>query len=553
MSRLLVSLGSLPLLSFKVPGDCVRLGRDPANDIVLSLPEAADFHAEITRQGGRAYIRSSNGEAVLVNGRATEGALLCEQDMITLGGYRLQWLTDEGSRQEPTGSDPEPSASHPTIPLLEPEGAANRPVSRLVVTGGRDAGLELPFNGPTLIVGRAPDSDLVLGDETVSWRHLSLERAPEGIRVRDLASRNGTFLDGRRIESAITGAGSSIRTGRTHLRLAGPAAAVSREAPAADSSGTGLAELVGRSPAIQRVYGRIREAAASRVPVLLLGETGTGKELAARAIHAIGSRARGPFVPVNCAAVARELIEDELFGHARGAFTGATGERRGAFEAADGGTVFLDEIGELPLDLQPKLLRVIEDGHVPRLGGGGRPSDFRILAASNRDLSQEVAAGRFRRDLFYRLAVCEIRMPALSDRLEDLGALTHVFLRSAEQHTGVPGAHATRFEEAAFTPLREHAWPGNVRELRNLILRAVTRRPAGVVDRALVEELLAEGAVPEGRPSSTLEAIQVDAVRNALRDCDGSRRAAARRLGIAESTLYEKIRRYGLGGAPPEV
>jgi DNA-binding NtrC family response regulator len=552
MSRLLVSLGSLPLLSFRVPDHSVRLGRDPANDIILSLPEAADFHAEITRQGLGAFIRSSNGEAVLVNGRATDGAPLSERDVITLGGYRLQWLTDEGAPQAPAGADSQRPASHITSPLLESEEPPSGPVTRLVVTGGRDSGLTVMFDGPGLIVGRAPDSDLVLCDATVSWRHLSLERAPEGIRVRDLASRNGTFLDGRRIESAIAAAGSSIRTGRTHLVLLGPAAAEEQEALAADSPATGLAELVGRSPAIQKVYGRIREAAASRVPVLLLGETGTGKELAARAIHAIGSRARGPFVPVNCAAVAHELIEDELFGHVRGAYTGATGERRGVFETAHGGTVFLDEIGELPLDLQPKLLRVIEDGQVPRLGGGGKSSDFRILAASNRDLGREVAAGRFRRDLYYRLAVCEIRMPPLSERLEDLGALTHVFLRSAEQHTGVPGANATRFDEGAFTPLREHTWPGNVRELRNLILRAVTRRPGEVVDRALMEELLAEGAVPEGGSPRSLEAIQLEAVRNALRDCDGNRRAAARRLGIAESTLYEKIRRHGLGGAPPE-
>ncbi|HET6373527.1 MAG TPA: sigma 54-interacting transcriptional regulator, partial [Candidatus Polarisedimenticolia bacterium] len=363
----------------------------------------------------------------------------------------------------------------------------------------------------------------------------------------DLGSRNGTFVDGQRIETAVARNGSRVRAGRTTLALSGGLQAQ----PAAESGLQGLAEMAGRSAAMEKVYARIREAAVSRLPVLVLGETGTGKELAARAIHALGPRAGGPFVPINCAAVPKEMLEDELFGHAAGAFTGAAGVRRGVFEAADGGTIFLDEIAEIPPDLQSKLLRVVEDGHIPHVGGGGSRSDFRVLAATNQDIGQALANGRFRRDLYFRLSAVQILLPPLSDRSEDLTDLVHLFLTTAELLTGVSGSSGTRVEEAAFIPLREHSWPGNVRELRNLILRAVIRRPGGVIDRDLIEELLAEttlrGQESEPAPQS-LEAVEREAIRNALRDCNGQRRAAARRLGIAESTLYEKIRRYGLGG-----
>jgi DNA-binding NtrC family response regulator len=402
-----------------------------------------------------------------------------------------------------------------------------------------------------MLVGRSPDCDFVLHDEAISWRHLTLERVTEGVRVRDLGSRNGTWLDDQRVESAVAVGGSSIRAGRTTLVLASDDALMLEAAGAPERAQFGFGELVGCSAAMLSVYDRLREAAGNKLPVLLLGETGTGKELAARTIHAAGARARGPYVPLNCAAVPRDLIESELFGHARGAFTGASADRDGAFAAADGGTIFLDEIAEMPPELQPKLLRVLEDGVVQRVGGGRRRADFRVIAATNRDLAAERAARRFRDDLYFRLAVRQIRLPALADRLEDLPDLVHSFLDTAAQQTGIATAGQTRFDETAFAPLREHTWPGNVRELRNLVLAAVARKPAGVVDRAVVEKLLADAAARHEEPAPgamTLEAMERLAIVNALRDSGGNRREAARRLGISESTLYEKIKKFGLGG-----
>jgi DNA-binding NtrC family response regulator len=552
MNRLVVFLGSLPVLGFEVTRDRLRLGRRGDNDIVLPLPDVADLHAVITRTGHRVLIRAADGEHVSRDGRPVREADLSDGRPVGVGGYRLRWI----SEGDGFGSGAAPAAgsvvrletvddSDQALPAPGPDALAGPLLLR--VAGGPDRGREMVLNGLAVVVGRAPDSDLVLHDPTVSWRHFSLERAPEGLRVRDLQSRNGTYLDDRRVEVGFARAGSHLRAGRTGLRIerAGPDVL-------ARGAGPGLAELVGCSPPMRVLFERLREAAAGRSPVLLLGETGTGKELAGRAIHSLSARAGGPFVPLNCAAAPRDLIEDMLFGHGRGAYTGAAGERRGAFERADGGTIFLDEISELPLDLQPKLLRVLEDGAVPRLGADERPCDFRVVAASNRDLPGEVSAGRFRADLYYRLAVLEIRLPTLAARLDDLPDLVHAFLTQAREQTGVPGAGATRFAEDALEPLRGHGWPGNVRELRNVVLRAVVRRPGGVVDRTLIEEILA--ATRHARPpaSASLEEMEVEAVRNALRACGGQRRAAARRLGIAESTLYEKIRRYNLAdeGAP---
>ncbi len=549
MGTLLISLGSLPVLALNVRGRELRLGRAPGNDVILPLPDVADSHALIVPSASSTSIQSIGGESLLVNGRAVERAELSPADVVMLGGYSLRWLGDEGSVTGGAAGDAslsqESHATNPVDPQPHPQ-ADDGIVARVRVVVGRDLGLEFPFEQSSLLIGRSPDCDLVLADDTISWRHLSLERTPEGVRVRDLGSRNGTFVDGQRMESAVGRAGSRVRAGRTTLELqpSGPANAPS------ESLARGLAEMTGRSAAMRKVYARIKEAAISRLPVLLLGETGTGKELAARAIHALGPRATHPFVPVNCAAVPREMIEDALFGHAEGAFTGAIGYRRGAFEAADGGTIFLDEIAEMPLDLQAKLLRVVEDGVVPRVGGEERRFDFRVLAATNRSLPNARDSGSLRPDLYFRLSAFEIPLPPLSERIEDLPDLVHSVLSLAGPLTGVAGAGDTRFEESAFIPLREYAWPGNVRELRNLILRAVVRRPGGLVDRDLIEELLAEissrDARDEVRPLS-LEDAERRAIRNALRDCNGQRRAAARRLGIAESTLYEKIRRYGLG------
>jgi transcriptional regulator with AAA-type ATPase domain len=538
MGRLLVSLGALPVLEVPVREGITRIGRSAENDIVLSLPDVGDRHAEIHHAGGQVTVRSLDRERIVVNGRGVAEARLGPGDRVEIGGYRLRWSERDGEAANEGGRGAGAGWFSTATLDAEPGPGPGAP-SRLVVLSGPDAGAERDLDRPVLVVGRAEDCDLVLTDDTVSWCHLSIERAGSDLRVVDRQSRNGTFLDGRRIDSAPAGVGARVRIGRTTLLLGGDraeAAAVPR-----------LAELTGGSAAMQRVYQRIRQAAASRVPALLLGETGTGKELAARAVHALSSRSAGPFVPINCAAIPREILEAELFGHARGAFTGAVAERPGAFVAADGGTLFLDEIAELPLDLQPKLLRVVESGEVPRLGGGTVPSAFRLIAATNRDLAREVAEGRFREDLYYRLAVFPIHLPPLRERPDDLPDLVADFLSTAEAQAGVAGVPGTRLSPEALESLRAHPWPGNVRELRNVILRAVIQGAQEVIPRSVIDEILRDEPARRPPPApGSLDDVERAAIANALRDGDGNRRQAARRLGIAESTLYQKIRKYGL-------
>jgi DNA-binding NtrC family response regulator len=542
MGKLSISLGSLPVLAVEIGEEVVRIGRSTDNDLVLPLPDVADVHAEVHSTGDICEVTALQGESLYRGGLPVTRVDLVPGDEIGLGCYRLRWLASESDRSLPESAQAG-GRSHGTKPLEHPAKRGGRPVG-IEVTGGAERGLKLDLEAAAVVVGRAPECDLVLADDAVSWRHCSLELCTDRVRVRDLGSHNGTYLDGRKIESALAEAGSRVQVGQTTLRLTGNADAP--DGLRAD----GLAELVGKSPAMQEVYASIQDATASRIPVLLLGETGTGKELAARAIHSVGPRSQRAFVPVNCAAIPRELLEDELFGHVSGAFTGATADRLGALERADGGTIFLDEVGELAPELQAKLLRVIEDGEVPRIGGNPVQTDFRVVAATNGDLASAVSRGRFRQDLYYRLAVYQITLPPLRERLDDLPGLVRHFLDSAEEQTGIADAAFVGFGEEVLRRMCGHSWPGNVRELRNLVFRCIVEVKEGSVDERVVDRILAESLAPEDAaapsPAASLEQIEQEAIRKALQDCRGQRRAAARRLGIAESTLYEKIQRYDL-------
>ncbi len=304
----------------------------------------------------------------------------------------------------------------------------------------------------------------------------------------------------------------------------------------------GSEELVGQSVAVELLRSKCRKLGPSAKTVLIRGETGTGKELVARAIHRHGPRAKRPFVAINCAALDRQLLSSELFGHVRGAFTGAVGDRPGKFEAADGGTLFLDEIGEMDLELQSRLLRVLETREVERLGSNASIHvDLRIVAATNRVLEQEIAAGRFREDLFHRLNIIALQTPALREIPEDIPLLAEHFLRADPEGRGL------RFTPAALTKLAAHRWPGNIRELRHVVEQAVFYAEA---DKIGAEHIL----LPETRGADTayldggltLTEIEREAIVRRLAQCGGSRRRAAKSLDIAESTLYKKIKDYAL-------
>ena len=337
----------------------------------------------------------------------------------------------------------------------------------------------------------------------------------------------------------------------------------------------GLEGMVGNAPGMTRVFDLVRQVGPTDATVLVLGDSGTGKELIASALHRLSNRNKRRFVAVNCAALTESLIESELFGHTKGSFTGAHEAKEGKFEFADGGTIFLDEIGDMPLSTQAKLLRVLENREVVPVGANtARPIDVRIIAATNRDLRERIANGEFREDLYYRLAVVEVEMPALRERLEDLPLLVDHFMHDfSERH----GKSIPSISEDLLLVLRAHAWPGNVRELRNAVETMVvldTDGVLGVEDLPMMLRALKPVALPIGQPSSetgaaaelgivqeaegvnppgksdyppigkTLEEVERDMILGTLEAMEGNRQKAAKQLGIGERTLYRKIKGY---------
>jgi DNA-binding NtrC family response regulator len=335
---------------------------------------------------------------------------------------------------------------------------------RLVVVRGVDRRRSLEVRGEEITIGTSPSADLVLTDATVSRSHAVLRATPTGYLLTDLESTNGTWIGARRIVSAYVDVKDVFQVGDTSVRLEGMRETV--ELPISQAAQFG--DLVGGSVPARRLFAQLEQLAGSDASVLLEGETGTGKDAIAEALHERGPRARGPFVILDCSAVPPHLIEAELFGHEKGAFTGATTTRRGLFEEAHGGTLFIDEIGELPKELQPKLLRALEHRQVRRLGSTQPHSfDVRVIAATHRDLKREVNRGAFREDLYYRLNVVRLRVPPLRERLEDIPLLCERFWQECAPGRGEPPA-------ALIELFRTHAWPGNVRELRNRVERAAT-------------------------------------------------------------------------------
>jgi two-component system nitrogen regulation response regulator GlnG len=339
---------------------------------------------------------------------------------------------------------------------------------KLVVVAGPDTGLEHPFDG-AVEIGSETGADLQLNDRSVSRRHVLMTPALGVVSVKDLGSRNGTFLQGARIEKADVPIGAVLQIGETQLSIQ-PRWAVREIAP---SEKREFGSLVGESVGMREVFAILERVAATDVPVLIEGESGTGKELAAKSLHAHSRRANGPYVVFDCASIPHELAESELFGHKKGAFTGATDSRQGAFTRADGGTLCLDEMGEMPLELQPKLLRALETGEIRPVGEDTiRKVDVRLVVSTNRDLQAEVQRGRFRADLFYRLDVVKVRLPALRTRPEDIPLIAARILEGSL----LPGAP---IGGEKLTVLQAYGWPGNVRELRNVLLRGLALAGAG--------------------------------------------------------------------------
>ena len=424
----------------------------------------------------------------------------------------------------------------------------------LTVVAGPDAGLRRVIESGTTMIGTHPDNDLVLTDTTVSRYHLELQVRREGLAVRDLDSTNGTRWGGARVQAITLTEPGRLRLGK-HTELAVEA----EDVPAALGAYAGdrFGDVIGAAPPMRALFALLARVAPSDATVLLEGETGTGKEAIAEAIHRHGGRSSGPFVVVDCASIPRELIASELFGHARGSYTGAISDKRGLIEAADKGTVFLDEIGELPLDLQPQLLRALEKREIRRVGET-RPIavDIRVLAATHRDLRAMVKAGQFREDLYYRLAVVRCEVPPLRSRLGDLPALARHFAEAF-------GKSGWDVSPALLDELARHTWPGNVRELRNVVERALSLGTLAVdaeptaATTAPASATAAAGLVA-GQPQAILdlpfkeakaalvEGFERDYLVHLLARHKGNISREAMEAGIDRNYIHRLVKKYGL-------
>ncbi len=343
---------------------------------------------------------------------------------------------------------------------------------QLKVMEGPDKNKKMDLERKPIRMGKKEDNDFPLTDNTVSRYHLLIEQKVDSFLLKDLDSTNGTFINDMRVKEAYLTPGDIISLGNTKVEFL----AFDEKVQIEPSTQTQFSELVGKSRKMRQIFGILEKISPSLATVIIEGQTGTGKELVARAIHQHSLRKEKPFVVFDCSAVAPNLIESELFGHEKGSFTGAIKDRKGAFEAANGGTIFLDEIGELTLDLQPKLLRALEQREVRRVGANEPVKvDVRVVCATNRSLSEEVTAGRFRQDLYYRLSVVKVHLPSLSERPEDIPLIIEKFLTEGRFNRFPDGSlKVTRVEDDALKMLQRYQWPGNVRELSNIIERTVS-------------------------------------------------------------------------------
>jgi transcriptional regulator with GAF, ATPase, and Fis domain len=428
----------------------------------------------------------------------------------------------------------------------------------LVVSGALGIVRRAIRPGSELVLGRGDGVDVDIQDSSISRRHARL-RIADPISIEDLGSRNGTYVLGHRLaagEVATLPVGSVAEIGSAFFVLyRGAIAGVDRAAPVPPLQQP--SELLIVDDAMRRLYAALDTVAPTTLSVLVLGETGTGKELYARELHARSHRAGRPFVSLNCASLAESLLESELFGHERGAFTGAATAKPGLLELADGGTVLLDEIGDLPVATQPKLLRVLQDGEVMRLGAlKSRTVDIRIVAATNADLEAAIASGRFRRDLYYRINGVVVTLPPLRDRRTEILPLARHFAAAMARVRGHP---APAFTAAAERALLEHDWPGNVRELRTVVQRAVLfTADRGAVDAIdLVLQPLRAPGTP-GAPGAPGVASSAPAapgapphererILEALQRANGNQKEAAKLLGYSRQTLAKKLDAHAIG------
>jgi DNA-binding NtrC family response regulator/pSer/pThr/pTyr-binding forkhead associated (FHA) protein len=535
--ELILLANDTPVLRCPLHGQALSFGRSPANDVSLPDDDAPPMLASFEPRSDGAYaVVARAAKALVVNGERTESHVLRDGDVVNLGRLVARFST-----AAPSAPEAPRMVQRTGLLRTSSDGKITRTELQLEVPG---RGVwEIPPSG--IRIGALSDNDIVIDDGFVSSFHAQVFARGERLFVRDLDSTNGTFVKGVRVIEAELMPDVDLRVGKTVISV------VTRESEERIGSPAGkgpwtCGEMVTSDPPFAKTFALIEKVAAHDATVCVFGETGTGKELVAAAVHKLSGRRRGPFVPLNCAAIPATLIESVLFGHEKGAFTGADRQQKGVFEDAHEGTIFLDEIGELPLELQSKLLRVLETRQVRRLGGRTDISvDVRVVAATHRDLVRHVAEGKFREDLLHRLYIIPIALPPLRERGADAIFLAEHFASKLS-----PAGKAPKLTTAAKSKIMEHRFPGNVRELRNVVQRALIMMTGAVIDDDSVQFLPTHlEDVKENariyRKGMKLDDVERQLYREAIA-AYGSIAAAAKALQVSKSTLWRRATALGL-------
>lgn len=561
MPELIVSQNGKQVFRLPLDSKQIEVGRSNQNDLILSGEEVSRHHAILKQKENKFWIIDRSSAGTYVNGAKVQGeACLEDQSRISIAGWELvyqknssEYDAENQQRSTQIARLAEEIQNDGTRLLrFEPTGKIKHIRAMLAIDDAGSGRRHFIVKQKHLTIGSGADCDVVLKDPFVSKKHAEIRLSDHGFLLTDLNSTNGTIVNGTKIREGYVTKDQEFTLGKSKIWVNFKSESEGDVAAFGEDHFCGI---YGKSHEMRMLFGRIQVVAGTDMTVLVQGETGSGKEMVARAIHDLSSRKDKPYIILNCGAISANLIESELFGHERGAFTGADQRHIGVFEQASGGTLFLDEIGELPLEMQAKILRVLEYQTLRRVGGTQDIKvDVRLIAATHRDLIRMVGENKFREDLFFRLYVLPLRVPPLRERREDIEILSQIFIKKFSRANGI------FLSDEALDKLKKHSWPGNVRELKNTIMRtlAFLKGSTILVQDIEVVKMPVVAFVNETSPSlpahSTTDVIAPTAVdqfereriMKAIERSCGDKAAAAQMLGIGRSTLFRRIKELGI-------
>jgi transcriptional regulator with PAS, ATPase and Fis domain len=526
-----------PFMRYPLKVSQIKIGSSCSNDLVFTDDGVAKFLCIIEEREGGFYLIDKSGNGTVINNKKFHEKQLAEGDRIDVGSVAI--IFNRAKEDSSTQQQFDKPLRRVTS-VLSYNQQAEEIISEEVQLRDAEGKITL-IEDSTFNIGTDEGNQLVLRDPYVSRYHCRIYRKEDKYFIQDLNSTNGTWVNDVRVSAAEICHGSKIKVGTTRFVFE----CRSHNEKISPWSHWEFHGMVSKDNKMRKLFSLVWHIASYDIPVLIQGETGTGKEMLARTLHKLSPREKRPFIAVNCAAISKELVESELFGHERGAFTDAYYSSNGAFKEANGGTIFLDEIGDLPLNMQAKILRTLETGEVKKIGKA-KPDyvNVRVIAATNRDLRQMMLNGEFRKDLFYRLYVVPITIPPLRERVQDIELLTNYFISQFSQLNS-----KIRIAPASVEKLKMHDWPGNVRELKNTIARAIICRSGksitphditfpleGLTDRVRSKIIETKG--------KSLEEIEKEIIIGELKRYKWNKKRVCESLGIARSTLHNKMKQY---------